>query len=54
MYKSRFRRLDFLLLLLLLRPVRCGECHVRRYWPIFLTALDRRYVGRRMSQHLPV
>lgn len=40
-FKSRFRTLDFILSLLLLRPVRCGDCYQRYYRPLIYSALDR-------------
>ena len=40
-YKSRYRGLDFLLRLILFRPVRCGECHFRYYQPASYFAMDR-------------
>jgi len=41
-YKSRFSHLEYLLLLLLLRPVRCRDCDRRYYRLIFLEALHRK------------
>ena len=41
-YKSRFVHLEYLLLLLLLRPVRCRDCARRYYRLIFLEALHHR------------
>jgi hypothetical protein len=40
-YKSRFSHLEYLLLLLMLRPVRCRDCDRRYYRLIFLEALHR-------------
>jgi ribosomal protein S27AE len=40
-YKSRFRNLEVLLPLSLLRPVRCGKCEFRYYRPIYYAALSR-------------
>ena len=42
-YKSRFWHLEYLLPLLLLRPVRCGVCNARYYRLIFLSAFRRWY-----------
>jgi hypothetical protein len=39
--KSRFRNLELLLPLALLRPVRCGKCELRCYRPIYYPALPR-------------
>lgn len=40
-FKSRFRILDYILPLFLLRPVRCGNCYRRHYRPLFYPALER-------------
>ena len=47
-YKSRFCRLEYLLPLLLLRPVRCRDCDRRYYRLIFLSALHRLNPGQRV------
>jgi hypothetical protein len=44
-FKSRFRTVDFILSMLLLRPVRCGDCYQRHYRPLFFPALDRYQTG---------
>ena len=41
-YESRFCHLEYLLLLVALRPVRCRDCERRYYRLIFLSALHRR------------
>jgi len=51
-YKSRFRHLEYLLPLLLLRPVRCGDCSLRHYRMIFLSTLRRYYRGRRVRNNV--
>jgi predicted Zn-ribbon and HTH transcriptional regulator len=48
-YKSRFWHLEYLLLLLLLRPVRCRDCERRYYRLIFLPVLQHDDPG----QHVP-
>ncbi len=40
-FKSRYRGLERLLPLVLLRPVRCGECSRRHYRPMFYRAMQR-------------
>lgn len=40
-YKSRFRHVEHLLPLALLRPVRCGKCDIRYYRPILYSARQR-------------
>jgi hypothetical protein len=47
-YQSRFRSVERLLTLALLRPVRCGECDMRYYRPIFYAALQRWHYTRTM------
>lgn len=47
-YKSRFWYLEYLLLLLLLRPVRCRDCERRYYRSIFLPALKYDEPGQRV------
>jgi hypothetical protein len=42
-FKSRFRTLEFILPLLLLRPVRCGDCYMRLYRPVFYPTLIRKH-----------
>ena len=44
-YKSRFWLLEYLLPLLLLRPVRCRDCEKRYYRLIFLPTLHRQSSG---------
>lgn len=43
--KSRYRILDFFLLLFVLRPVRCGDCYQRHHRPLFFPALERFRAG---------
>jgi hypothetical protein len=45
-YKSRFWYVEYLLLLLLLRPVRCRDCERRYYRLVFLPALPPRDPGQ--------
>ena len=45
-YKSRFWLVEYLLPLLLLRPVRCRDCGRRYYRLIFLSALHPRNPGQ--------
>jgi hypothetical protein len=42
-YKSRFRNLEVLLPLTLLRPVRCGKCESRYYRPLFYATRPRAF-----------
>jgi len=48
-YKSRFFHLEYLLLLLMLRPVRCRDCERRYYRLIFLEALQQKNPGDGVS-----
>ncbi len=41
MFKSRYRGWERFLPLLLIRPVRCAECHRRHYTLVFYRATDR-------------
>ena len=51
-YKSRFWLVEYLLPLLLLRPVRCRDCEHRYYRLIFLSALHRHKQSERVRNDI--
>jgi hypothetical protein len=50
-YKSQFWLVEYLLPLLLLRPVRCRDCNARYYRLIFLSALHYRNSDGHAGNH---
>lgn len=51
LYESRYRPLERLLNLFLLRPVRCGACYQRLYKFLWVRALPRRKRDLRDVRH---